>query len=52
MERIFVIDVLLYDWNCPKFITPRFTTDEVQAAIAPLKARIAELESHLQLRNS
>ena len=49
MERIFVIDVLSYDWNCPKFITPRFTAAEVQDAVAPLKARIAELESQLKL---
>ena len=48
VERIFVIDVLSYDWNCPKFITPRYTADEIQSAIAPLKARIAELESQLQ----
>lgn len=49
VERIFVIDVLSYDWNCPKFITPRFTADEVESAVAPLKARIAELESQLKL---
>lgn len=50
VERIFVIDVLSYDWNCPKFITPRFTAAEVNDAIAPLKARIAELESQLKLQ--
>ena len=50
VERIFVIDVLSYDWNCPKFITPRFTAAEVEAAVAPLKTRIAELESQLKLR--
>lgn len=49
VERIFVIDVLSYDWNCPKFITPRFTAAEIESAVAPLKARIAELESHLKL---
>ena len=48
VERIFVIDVLSYDWNCPKFITPRFTAAEMDAAMAPLKARIAELETLLQ----
>lgn len=48
VERVFVIDVLSYDWNCPKFITPRFTTAEVEIAVAPLKARIAELEALLQ----
>ena len=50
VERIFIIDILSYDWNCPKFITPRFTAEEVQTAVAPLKARIAELESQLKLR--
>jgi hypothetical protein len=48
VERIFVIDVLSYDWNCPKFITPRFTAAEMDASMAPLKARIAELETLLQ----
>jgi len=33
-----------YDWNCPQYITPRFTEAEVEQAAAPLKARIAELE--------
>jgi predicted pyridoxine 5'-phosphate oxidase superfamily flavin-nucleotide-binding protein len=49
VERLFVIDVLSYDWNCPKFITPRFTAAEIESAAAPLKARIAELESLLKL---
>jgi len=48
VERVFVIDVVGYDWNCPKFITPRFTAEEIASAVAPLKARIAELESQLQ----
>lgn len=49
VERIFIIDILSYDWNCPKFITPRYTAAEVETAVAPLKARIAELESQLKL---
>ncbi len=48
VERIFFIDVVAYDWNCPKFITPRFTGPEVTEAVAPLKARIAELEAQLK----
>ncbi len=48
VERIFFIDVVAYDWNCPKYITPRFTAEEVQQAIAPLKQRIAELEAQLK----
>jgi predicted pyridoxine 5'-phosphate oxidase superfamily flavin-nucleotide-binding protein len=48
VERVFLIDVLSYDWNCPKYITPRFTSDEVAEAVAPLQARIAELEALLK----
>ncbi len=46
-ERLFVIDLLSYDWNCPKFITPRFTEEEVGQVVEPLKDRIAELEDQL-----
>jgi uncharacterized protein len=27
-ERVFMIDVVAFDWNCPKFITPRYTAAE------------------------
>jgi len=47
VERIFVIDVLSYDWNCSQFITPRYTAEEVETAVAPLRQRIAELEQKL-----
>jgi uncharacterized protein len=46
-ERIFVIDALSYDWNCPKFITPRFTEKEVEAVTQPLRDRIEQLEQLL-----
>jgi predicted pyridoxine 5'-phosphate oxidase superfamily flavin-nucleotide-binding protein len=48
VERFFVIDVVAFDWNCSKYITPRFTAEEVAHAIAPLNERIAELESQLK----
>ena len=48
VERAFVFDVEGFDWNCPQHITPRYTAEEIEAAIAPLKARIAELESRLK----
>lgn len=44
VERVFLIDVVSFDWNCPKYITPRYTAAEVEEAITPLKARIAQLE--------
>jgi predicted pyridoxine 5'-phosphate oxidase superfamily flavin-nucleotide-binding protein len=46
-ERIFTVEVLSYDWNCPKFITPRYTSEEVEAVIEPLRQRITELEQQL-----
>jgi predicted pyridoxine 5'-phosphate oxidase superfamily flavin-nucleotide-binding protein len=49
VERLFIIDVISFDWNCPKFITPRYTAAEVEAIVSPLKKRIAELEAE---RNS
>ena len=48
VERVVLIDVVSFDWNCPKYITPRYTAAEVEQALAPLKARIAELEDQLR----
>ena len=50
VERIVFIDVVSFDWNCPKYITPRFTAAELEEAVAPLKRRIAELEAQLKAR--
>jgi len=52
VERLFLIQVISYDWNCPQYITPRFTAAEVEKYAAPLKARIAELETQLAARDS
>jgi hypothetical protein len=51
VERLFLIDVIAFDWNCPKYITPRYTEAEVESAVAPLKQRIAELEAQLKSGN-
>ena len=48
VERFFFIDVIAFDWNCPKYITPRYTAAEVEAAVAPLRERIAELEAQIK----
>lgn len=52
VERIVRVRVQSYDWNCPKFITPRYTSEEVEAVVGPLRARIAELEAKLGDRRS
>ncbi|MCP9773703.1 pyridoxamine 5'-phosphate oxidase family protein [Synechococcus sp. Tobar12-5m-g] len=48
VERLFLIRVEAFDWNCPQFITPRFTEAELEAQLRPLQERIAELEDELQ----
>jgi uncharacterized protein len=52
VERLFLIEVISYDWNCPQYITPRFTAAEVERYAAPLKVRIAELEAQLAARDA
>jgi len=52
VERLFLIDVIGFDWNCPKFITPRYTLAEIETVAAPLRARIAELEAQLRARTT
>ncbi len=47
VERLVFIDVVSFDWNCPKYITPRYSAEEVEELVGPLKRRIAELEAQL-----
>jgi hypothetical protein len=48
VERAFVIDIVSFDWNCPQYITPRYTEEEIEAVFtAPLLKRITELEAKL-----
>jgi uncharacterized protein len=44
-ERIFVLHLDAFDWNCPQHITPRFTEREITAAIQPLRERLQALEA-------
>jgi uncharacterized protein len=44
IERLVVITIEAFDWNCQQHITPRYTKDELREAIAPLLARIERLE--------
>jgi len=48
IERFILITVEAFDWNCPQHITPRFTLAELEKLMAPLNARIAELETRLE----
>jgi predicted pyridoxine 5'-phosphate oxidase superfamily flavin-nucleotide-binding protein len=45
VERVFRITIEAFDWNCPQHITPRFTAEQIQQALAPFEQRIEQLES-------
>ncbi|MGI9389323.1 MAG: pyridoxamine 5'-phosphate oxidase family protein [Boseongicola sp.] len=40
VERLTTIRIVAYDWNCPKYIEPRFTEAEIETMLGP---RIKEL---------
>ena len=44
-ERILVLHLDAFDWNCQQHITPRFTEREIAAAIQPLRDRLQALEA-------
>lgn len=44
IERVYVIKVEAFDWNCQQHITPRFTEKQIQEALAPFERQMKELE--------
>lgn len=44
VERVFVIRVEGFDWNCPQHITPRYTAEEIRQALQPMETRMQNLE--------
>lgn len=47
VERAVRVAVEAYDWNCARHIAPKFAEDDVERMLAPLRARITELEESL-----
>ena len=43
-ERIVLLHLEAFDWNCPQHITPRFSEAELQGALGPVRARLEQLE--------
>ena len=44
-ERVMLIHVEAFDWNCPQHITPRYTLDELQESLEPVRKRLESLEA-------
>jgi predicted pyridoxine 5'-phosphate oxidase superfamily flavin-nucleotide-binding protein len=45
VERVFVIHVDAFDWNCQQHITPRFTEEQIRTALAPVEKEMESLRS-------
>lgn len=48
IERVYVIRIEAFDWNCPQHITPRYTAEQIQEMLAPFERRMQELERENQ----
>jgi predicted pyridoxine 5'-phosphate oxidase superfamily flavin-nucleotide-binding protein len=48
VERIAVIDVAAFDWNCPQQITQRYSRAQVETMLDSLRGQIADLEAKLR----
>ena len=44
IERVFIIHVEGFDWNCQQHITPRFTEEQIREALTPIENRMRALE--------
>jgi predicted pyridoxine 5'-phosphate oxidase superfamily flavin-nucleotide-binding protein len=44
-ERVLLLHLDAFDWNCQQHITPRFTEAEVAQALTPVRDRLAQLEA-------
>lgn len=45
VERVFVIHVEAFDWNCQQHITPRFTEEQIRSALSPIEKEMQALKA-------
>lgn len=48
VDGAITIEVVATAWNCPKYITPRYTPAQIESGVQPLRDRIAELEAQVE----
>ncbi len=44
-ERLLLLHLEAFDWNCPQHITPRYSEAELEPALAPMRQRLEQLEA-------
>lgn len=47
-ERMFLLHIEAFDWNCPQHIAPRYTVEEIEEVLAPQRDYIKKLELELK----
>jgi uncharacterized protein len=47
-ERMIVLHIDTYDWNCPQHITPRYTLEDIEEAFNSQGNYIKELEAEIE----
>lgn len=47
-ERMMVLDIEAYDWNCPQHITPRYTVEDIKEIFASQLGHITQLEEEIK----
>ncbi|PKP29171.1 MAG: pyridoxamine 5'-phosphate oxidase [Bacteroidetes bacterium HGW-Bacteroidetes-18] len=47
-ERMLIMDVEAYDWNCPQHITPRYTIEEINDAFHSQRNYAEKLEAEIK----
>jgi len=45
VERVMLIHVEAFDWNCPQHITPRYTLEELQESLEPVRKQLEALKA-------
>jgi hypothetical protein len=45
IERVILVHIEAFDWNCPQHITPRYTLEELQEVLAPVREKLVQLEA-------
>lgn len=48
IERVIILRVKAFNWNCPQHITPRYTIEQVKQMVQPLNEHIEKLEKQIE----
>jgi hypothetical protein len=47
-DRMMVLKIEAYDWNCPQHIIPRYSAEEIEQAFTSQRNRMVQLEEEVK----